>query len=64
MRINHIMSTSLNLKLVTDKHLSNLNLVDYCGVNLGDGKFCDRQPVKGRKRCEQHKGKRVNAFVS
>ncbi|KAJ9183837.1 hypothetical protein P3X46_007644 [Hevea brasiliensis] len=35
-----------------------------CGVNLGDGIFCRRQAVPGRKRCEEHKGMRVNSCVS
>ncbi|XP_012076894.1 protein EFFECTOR OF TRANSCRIPTION 2 isoform X2 [Jatropha curcas] len=35
-----------------------------CGVNLGDGNFCRRQPVSGRKRCEEHKGMRVKRSVS
>ncbi|GAV68305.1 hypothetical protein CFOL_v3_11808 [Cephalotus follicularis] len=35
-----------------------------CGVNLGDGSFCGRQPFAGRKRCEEHKGMSVNGFVS
>ncbi|KAF2285154.1 hypothetical protein GH714_038866 [Hevea brasiliensis] len=35
-----------------------------CGVNLGDGNFCRRQAVPGRKRCEEHKGKWVNSCVS
>eukprot|EP00258_Populus_trichocarpa_P043992 XP_024460011.1 protein EFFECTOR OF TRANSCRIPTION 2 [Populus trichocarpa] len=34
-----------------------------CGVNLGDGTFCRKQAVAGRKRCEEHKGMRVNTSV-
>lgn len=30
-----------------------------CGIGLKDGTFCTRQPPRGRKRCEEHKGKRV-----
>ncbi|KAK2416719.1 protein EFFECTOR OF TRANSCRIPTION [Trifolium repens] len=30
-----------------------------CGVILDDGSTCTRQPVKGRKRCHEHKGKRI-----
>ncbi|XP_057968617.1 protein EFFECTOR OF TRANSCRIPTION-like isoform X2 [Malania oleifera] len=33
-----------------------------CGVNLGEGFVCERQPVTGRQRCEEHKGMRVKAF--
>ena len=37
---------------------------DTCGVNLGHGKFCERQAVVGRKRCEEHKGMRINSLIS
>ncbi|KAL2630438.1 hypothetical protein R1flu_015124 [Riccia fluitans] len=30
-----------------------------CGVLLKDGAFCSRSPVKGRKRCSEHKGLRA-----
>ncbi|KAJ6923252.1 hypothetical protein NC652_016790 [Populus alba x Populus x berolinensis] len=35
-----------------------------CGVNLGDGTFCRKRAVAGRKRCKEHKGMRVNTSVS
>ncbi|OVA11351.1 hypothetical protein BVC80_9005g26 [Macleaya cordata] len=35
-----------------------------CGVSLGDGSVCKRKPIQGRKRCEEHKGKRINGFIS
>ncbi|KAF5726050.1 putative Effector of transcription2 [Tripterygium wilfordii] len=35
-----------------------------CGVTFGDGSFCSRPPVKGRKRCEEHKGLRINGIIS
>ncbi|KAJ8766913.1 hypothetical protein K2173_011731 [Erythroxylum novogranatense] len=35
-----------------------------CGVVLGHGTFCARQPISGRKRCEAHKGMRVGSLVS
>lgn len=34
-----------------------------CGVNLGHGLYCTRQPDGGRVRCEEHKGLRVNGLV-
>lgn len=34
-----------------------------CGVALGQGSICTRPPVDGRKRCADHKGMKVNAFV-
>ncbi|CAE6121062.1 unnamed protein product [Arabidopsis arenosa] len=35
---------------------------DTCGVILPDMVRCRRKPVSRRKRCEDHKGMRVNAF--
>lgn len=35
-----------------------------CGVYLIDGSTCKRQPVQGRKRCEEHKGMRIQSQVS
>ncbi|KAK9208731.1 hypothetical protein WN944_001091 [Citrus x changshan-huyou] len=35
-----------------------------CGVELGGGTFCTRQPVKGRVRCEQHKGWKIQGAKS
>ncbi|KAK7272758.1 hypothetical protein RJT34_29579 [Clitoria ternatea] len=35
--------------------------VNICGILLDDGSTCRRQPVKGRKRCQEHKGKRIRA---
>ncbi|CAK7352676.1 unnamed protein product [Dovyalis caffra] len=37
---------------------------DICGVTLGNGSFCRRQPVQNNKRCWQHKGKRVDCALS
>ncbi|XP_071742369.1 protein EFFECTOR OF TRANSCRIPTION 2-like [Rutidosis leptorrhynchoides] len=34
-----------------------------CGVALGQGSICTRNPVEGRKRCIDHKGMKINAFV-
>ncbi|XP_073116820.1 protein EFFECTOR OF TRANSCRIPTION 2 isoform X1 [Elaeis guineensis] len=34
---------------------------DICGVVIGDGYVCRRKPVLGRKRCEEHKGRRVTS---
>lgn len=30
-----------------------------CGVKLSDGTFCTEPPVRGRKRCKEHKGMRI-----
>jgi hypothetical protein len=34
-----------------------------CGVIMENGSTCRREPVKGRKRCHEHKGKRIRASV-
>ncbi|KAM3712889.1 hypothetical protein ACJW31_01G213500 [Castanea mollissima] len=35
-----------------------------CGVDLGSGAYCTRQPATGRVRCEEHKSLKVNGLVS
>ncbi|KAI9110584.1 hypothetical protein K1719_018450 [Acacia pycnantha] len=37
-------------------------ITNICGIILNDGIPCRRPPVKGRKRCHEHKGKRINHF--
>jgi GIY-YIG domain-containing protein len=32
---------------------------NICGIALGDGSVCARSPMQGRKRCEDHKGRRI-----
>jgi hypothetical protein len=32
---------------------------NICGIALGDGSVCAKRPVQGRKRCEDHKGRRI-----
>lgn len=34
-----------------------------CRVELDNGTKCSRQPVAGRKRCQEHKGMKVNGLV-
>ncbi|KAL6958544.1 hypothetical protein U1Q18_049205 [Sarracenia purpurea var. burkii] len=56
-------------KLVTEDPKSEKSVINdkldiICGVNLKDGTFCTRQPVIGRKRCEEHKGMRINGYKS
>ncbi|XP_061352656.1 protein EFFECTOR OF TRANSCRIPTION 2-like [Gastrolobium bilobum] len=43
-----------------DENNTNTNI---CGIILNDGSTCRRQPVKGRKRCQEHKGKRISASI-
>ncbi|KAJ7973724.1 protein EFFECTOR OF TRANSCRIPTION 2, partial [Quillaja saponaria] len=40
------------------------NFSAMCGIILNDGSPCRRQPVKGRKRCDEHKGRRVHLPIS
>ncbi|KAA8534864.1 hypothetical protein F0562_029920 [Nyssa sinensis] len=35
-----------------------------CGVTLDDGSLCRSQTLQGRKRCEEHKGRRIRGFIS
>ncbi|XP_022987709.1 protein EFFECTOR OF TRANSCRIPTION 2-like isoform X1 [Cucurbita maxima] len=42
----------------------NSSLERKCGVDLGNGLYCTRQPVKGRVRCGEHKGMRINGLIS
>lgn len=47
-------------RVVLDRSCMNEDGAGSCGVSLGDGNICRRPPVKGRKRCAQHKGMKVN----
>ncbi|KAH9607988.1 hypothetical protein KSS87_016737 [Heliosperma pusillum] len=64
MRVNQAVFKDSTPKSLITVSLSNSGLVDCCGVLSGDGKCCTRMPVKGRKRCEEHKGMRVDACES
>ncbi|KAB5552575.1 hypothetical protein DKX38_009886 [Salix brachista] len=46
-------------RLVTDRHGFNEDIVCICGFIMVDGITCKRPPVPGRKRCEEHKGRRL-----
>ncbi|KAI3447107.1 hypothetical protein Pfo_003772 [Paulownia fortunei] len=35
-----------------------------CGVAIGHKSICTKPPVEGRKRCAEHKGMKVNGFIS
>ncbi|MED6147342.1 hypothetical protein PIB30_043258 [Stylosanthes scabra] len=39
------------------------NSTNICGIILYDGSPCRRVPVKGRKRCQEHKGKKIRASI-
>ncbi|KAL0558482.1 hypothetical protein IC582_003055 [Cucumis melo] len=47
----------------TSSELSSSGLERMCGVDLGNGLYCTRQPVKGRVRCGEHKGMRTNKLI-
>ncbi|KAF5776227.1 putative transcription factor HRT family [Helianthus annuus] len=49
--------------LVSKDGNMNNNNVGTCGVALGHGSICIRPPVEGRKRCADHKGMKVNAYI-
>ncbi|KAI3714588.1 hypothetical protein L6452_21545 [Arctium lappa] len=49
--------------LVSKECDMNNNDGNTCGVALGYGSICTRPPVDGRKRCADHKGMKVNAFI-
>ncbi|CAH8313300.1 unnamed protein product [Eruca vesicaria subsp. sativa] len=42
---------------------NNTDHVTTCGVILPNMEPCNKKPVPGRKRCEDHKGMRINAFL-
>ncbi|XP_065850739.1 protein EFFECTOR OF TRANSCRIPTION 2-like isoform X2 [Euphorbia lathyris] len=50
-----------NSHSLPDVHLDSSSSV--CGVNLGDGNFCKKEAVSGRKRCKEHKGMRIKSSV-
>lgn len=47
-------------RLVLESHGADEDHTGICGVPLDDGSVCRRPPVKGRKRCTQHKGLRIS----
>ncbi|KAI3978247.1 hypothetical protein MKX01_013078 [Papaver californicum] len=50
-------------RLVFDKCDMNEEDAVMCGVSFADGSICRVKPVGGRKRCEEHKGKRIIGCV-
>ncbi|KAF7142660.1 hypothetical protein RHSIM_Rhsim05G0022900 [Rhododendron simsii] len=46
-------------QLVTDSFPVGNNSVLICGITSDDGTLCKKQPVQGRKRCEEHKGRKI-----
>lgn len=50
-------------RLVSTTNSEDLNQTQVCGVISSDGTSCSNPPVKGRKRCSNHKGRRLNSVV-
>ncbi|XP_009142679.1 protein EFFECTOR OF TRANSCRIPTION 2 [Brassica rapa] len=48
---------------ITRRQDYNTDVVTTCGVILPNMEPCSKRPVPGRKRCEDHKGMRINAFL-
>ncbi|GMH18070.1 hypothetical protein Nepgr_019911 [Nepenthes gracilis] len=60
-------SHSYELKPQTSTPVRSVPLNDcdnFCGVILSNGSICRRQPFEGRKRCTEHKGMRVDGYMS
>ncbi|KAG5559222.1 hypothetical protein RHGRI_008956 [Rhododendron griersonianum] len=51
-------------RLVTPSLGFNDDHSNICGVALGHGSVCTWPPVGGRKRCDAHKGMKINDFAS
>ncbi|KAL8141889.1 hypothetical protein V2J09_014921 [Rumex salicifolius] len=52
-------SNVVDLDSPSKQSQTDMLFVPICGVILLDGSPCTKNPVKGRKRCEEHKGKRI-----
>lgn len=62
---HHTYESKLQPQVLPDcRSFSNTDYGITCGVDLGHGIFCKRLAVAGRKRCEEHKGMRINSFIS
>lgn len=51
------------LGLRRDDIVDGSDSVSVCGVLLEDGSTCSTAPVKGRKRCTEHKGQRISSVL-
>ncbi|PNX92097.1 transcription factor [Trifolium pratense] len=69
MRINVITAKAIRRsksesETVIESHVDeSISKTIICGVIMENGSTCRREPVKGRKRCHEHKGKRIRASV-
>ncbi|KAH7677048.1 hypothetical protein IHE45_07G056300 [Dioscorea alata] len=68
-RINGVISRtrrefSIAKRAPSDGELDPCEGNQICGVLLGDGNVCRSKPFRGRKRCEDHRGMRVDGIIS
>lgn len=46
-------------KLQQENCAADEKMSSTCGLVMPDGSFCAKEPVRGRKRCEEHKGRKT-----
>lgn len=67
MRVNGIIRTtrecSITKKISSGVEIYHCQEYQTCGVFLEDGNVCQRIPIRGRKRCEDHKGRRITRIT-
>ncbi|PRQ46811.1 putative transcription factor HRT family [Rosa chinensis] len=51
-------------RLVLDRSGITQENTIICGVAVGDGSICRKEPVQGRKRCAEHKGMRITGLIT
>lgn len=51
------------LKLQQEIYAADEKMSLTCGLVMPDGSLCARKPVRGRKRCEEHKGRRIGKTI-
>lgn len=51
----------VNPELVVNSCPLGNNSFLICGITSDDGTLCTKQPVQGRKRCEEHKGRKITS---
>ncbi|XP_039128733.1 protein EFFECTOR OF TRANSCRIPTION 2-like [Dioscorea cayenensis subsp. rotundata] len=68
MRVNGIIPRTAREFTITNitssEELDPCEESQICGVLLGHGNVCRSRPSRGRARCEDHKGMRVNSIIS
>lgn len=62
-----VSESSINEKtseICIPEHVANKSWDPICGVELGNGFVCKRQPVIGRVRCDKHRGLKITRLLS